>query len=146
MSISKLLLVAAGMVCVSTPVAAQQTGRTMDGTQATVNPICGSRPKTAKGTTLAQVVVPGPDGAERCAWSTKSYVDLVAKKQIERSERRPWYQDSCLGYQGDIQYCRAHGPNYGGAQYGGGNYYVAPPLVQGICVPHQNPGSPFWTC
>lgn len=148
MSISKLLLVAAGIICVSTPVEAQEV-RTLDGEPTIVNPICGPRPKTAKGTTLTQIVTIGADGKEQCSWSTKSYVDLVAKKQIERASRPSW-PGPCILTSGDYQNCVQYSRVQYGTYQSGGNYYVPPaPVFNAPRVCNDHPiydTSPFRGC
>ncbi len=149
MSISKLLLVAAGIICVSTPVEAQTTGRNLDGTSTIVNPICRPRPPAPKGTTLKQVIMIDAEGRRYCDWSSESYVDLVAKKQIERASRPSW-PGPCILTSGDYQNCIQYSRVQYGTYQSGGNYYVPPapvPYTQPVCVSRPTyPGSPYWTC
>ncbi len=136
MSISKFLLVAAGIVCFSTPVEAQETGRNLDGSVTIVNPLCGKRPSgQARGTTLKPVIKMGADGKEYCIWSPTKYDD--------RAGSQGWtWSDPCIGYQGDIYLCRRFGPMYGRGTYQSGSYYSDPNPQTSRCRP--NPDSMFF--
>jgi|TARA_R110000824_G_scaffold401771_1_gene615840 hypothetical protein len=166
MSISKVLFTAA-VLCLATPVAAQVTvpnARTLTNEPIVMNPLCGARPRTPRGTVLTQIVVRDSNGYESCTWSTESYKD----PETERQERRQRSANERVRIDAELQFCaRAYmSQGYGAAdsrlqclgaggypsvgysvqyRYGypySGGYYPQ----QRACLSVRRGDSPYWSC
>ncbi len=165
MSISKVLLTVA-VLLLATPVAAQVTqpnARSLANGPAVMNPLCGARPRTSRGTVLTQIIIRDSNGYEYCTWSTESYKD----PETERQELRGRSADERARIDAELQFCaRSYmaqgygasdsrlmclgaGGGYPAVGYSNnysygyqGGYYTQ----QRPCVSVRRGNSPYWSC
>lgn len=166
MSISKILLAAAAVLSLATPVAAQvaqPNARTLANEPIVMNPLCGARPRTPRGTVLTQIVIRDSNGYESCTWSTESYKD----PETERQERRQRSANERARIDAELQFCaRAYmSQGYGAADsrlqcLGAGGGYPAVGYSnhysygyqggyypqQRACLSVRRGDSPYWSC